>query len=199
MLHAYFTPIVLCFVYTSWYFYAYSGTNLLTRCHSAIFCYFCVSEKLHRKYSQNWTKWSPKFLFCCHEDGVQRGDGEGPGGSHTRWWHGCPPGHAMIVWCSTQLGTPRGRYDEHISKFPSVVKPRLNRTSRRKPNFRRWCTLASRHFGQGRLINCLSACSFSPAATWNLHTTQPRTLHQHTMRLSISPVCYNERIERIEW
>jgi hypothetical protein len=35
------------------------------------------------------------------------------------------------------LETPRGRYDEHSSKFPSVVKPRLNRTSRRKPNFRR--------------------------------------------------------------
>jgi hypothetical protein len=37
----------------------------------------------------------------------------------------------------TQLGTPRGRYDEHNSKFPSVVKPRFNQTSRRKPNFRR--------------------------------------------------------------
>jgi hypothetical protein len=31
----------------------------------------------------------------------------------------------VIVRCSTQLGTPRGRYDEHISKFPSVVKPRF--------------------------------------------------------------------------
>jgi hypothetical protein len=34
MLHACFTPIALCFVYTSWHFYAFSGTNLLTRCHS---------------------------------------------------------------------------------------------------------------------------------------------------------------------
>jgi hypothetical protein len=25
----------------------------------------------------------------------------------------------------TQLGTPRGRYDEHNSKFSSVVKPRF--------------------------------------------------------------------------
>jgi hypothetical protein len=39
MLHAYFTPIVLCFVYTSWHFYAFSGTNLLTRCHSASSCF----------------------------------------------------------------------------------------------------------------------------------------------------------------
>jgi hypothetical protein len=30
MLHAYFTPIALCFVYTSWHFYVFYGTNLLT-------------------------------------------------------------------------------------------------------------------------------------------------------------------------
>jgi hypothetical protein len=39
MLHACFTPIALCFVYTMWRFYAFSGTNLLTRCHSASSCF----------------------------------------------------------------------------------------------------------------------------------------------------------------
>jgi hypothetical protein len=39
MLHACFTPIALCFVYTSWHFYAFYGTNLLTRCHSASSCF----------------------------------------------------------------------------------------------------------------------------------------------------------------
>jgi hypothetical protein len=39
MLHACFTPIALCFVYTLWDFYAFSGTNLLTRCHSASSCF----------------------------------------------------------------------------------------------------------------------------------------------------------------
>jgi hypothetical protein len=39
MLHACFTPIVLCFVYTSWHFYVFSGTNLLTRSHSASSCF----------------------------------------------------------------------------------------------------------------------------------------------------------------
>jgi hypothetical protein len=33
---------------------------------------------------------------------------------------------------ATHLGTPRGRYDEHSGKFPSVMKPSFNRTSRRK-------------------------------------------------------------------
>ena len=39
MLHACFIPIATCFVYTSWHFYAFSGTNLLTRCHSASSCF----------------------------------------------------------------------------------------------------------------------------------------------------------------
>jgi hypothetical protein len=30
-----YAPFALCFVYTSWHFYAFSGANLLTRCHSA--------------------------------------------------------------------------------------------------------------------------------------------------------------------
>jgi hypothetical protein len=34
-----YTPFALCFLYTSWHFYAFSGTNLLTRCHSASSCF----------------------------------------------------------------------------------------------------------------------------------------------------------------
>jgi hypothetical protein len=53
-----FTPIALCFVYTSWHFYTFSGTNLLIRCHSASssFLLFLCFRKVHRKYSRNWTK-----------------------------------------------------------------------------------------------------------------------------------------------
>jgi hypothetical protein len=42
MLHAGFTPVALCFVYTSLHFYAFSGTNLLTRCHSASSCFSAI-------------------------------------------------------------------------------------------------------------------------------------------------------------
>jgi hypothetical protein len=35
MLHACFYTICFLFRYTSWHFYAFSGTNILTRCHSA--------------------------------------------------------------------------------------------------------------------------------------------------------------------
>jgi hypothetical protein len=37
--------------------------NEMPQCQFPIFCYFCVLEKLHEKYSQNWTKQKPKFLF----------------------------------------------------------------------------------------------------------------------------------------
>jgi hypothetical protein len=62
MLHACFYTICLVFHYTLWNFYAFSRTNLLTSRHSASSLFsavFCVSEKLHRKYSRNWTKPKP--------------------------------------------------------------------------------------------------------------------------------------------
>ena len=65
MFHAFIIPIATCFIHTSWHFYAFSGTNLLTRCHSAssYFLLFFVSEKLFCKYPRNWTKQIATFLF----------------------------------------------------------------------------------------------------------------------------------------
>jgi hypothetical protein len=39
MLHACLCTICFVFCYTSWCFYTFSGTNLLTRCHSARSCF----------------------------------------------------------------------------------------------------------------------------------------------------------------
>jgi hypothetical protein len=83
-----------------------------------VFCCFCILEKIYRKYSQNWTKRSPKSLFCCHVHGVQRGDGEEPGGSHTRWWRWWPPGRAT-VWCGAPgcpLASPFRLYNAFDTK-----------------------------------------------------------------------------------
>jgi hypothetical protein len=62
MLHACFTPIVLCFVYTSWHFYAFSGTNLLTRCHSASSCFLlCLCfRKVTQEIFSELDKTKPK-------------------------------------------------------------------------------------------------------------------------------------------
>jgi hypothetical protein len=62
-----------------------------------------------------------------------------------------------------QLGTPRGRSDEHSGKFPLVIKPKFNRPVGERNNFRR---LMLADFWQGALP--------ALAATWNLHRTQPR-------------------------
>jgi hypothetical protein len=35
----------------------------MPQCQFPIFCYFCVSEKLHSKYSRNWTKQKPNLLI----------------------------------------------------------------------------------------------------------------------------------------
>jgi hypothetical protein len=33
----------------------------MPQCQFLFFCYFCVSENLHRKYSRNWTKQKPNI------------------------------------------------------------------------------------------------------------------------------------------
>jgi hypothetical protein len=54
-LHGYFTPIALCFVYTSWHFYAFFGTNLLTRCHNAssyFLLFLCFRKVTQETFSE---------------------------------------------------------------------------------------------------------------------------------------------------
>jgi hypothetical protein len=70
----------------------------MPQCQFPVFSYFCVSEKLHRKYSQNWTKQKPKFLFFPIRDRVQSRDGGEPGASHTTGWRGQPLAHATKWW-----------------------------------------------------------------------------------------------------
>jgi hypothetical protein len=86
-------------------FMHFFGTNLLIRCHRVpVFCCFCISEKLFWKYSWNWTKQSPRFLFFCHVHGVQRRPRGGHRGGHAMPWHGPAPGRAWL-WCGP-LGRP---------------------------------------------------------------------------------------------
>jgi hypothetical protein len=70
----------------------------MPQCQFPIFCCFCVSEKLNRKYSQNWTKQKLKVLFFLTWDGVQSRDGGRPAGSRTIGWHGLPLAHATRWW-----------------------------------------------------------------------------------------------------
>jgi hypothetical protein len=99
-----------------------------------VFCCFCVSEKLHRKYSQNWTKRKPKFLFTWCEDGVQRRDEEALGGGRTIGRH------------SLTLAAPLGGVGPWSTSRhrPSTYKFSSSRKTKRTKHFSTKHT-ASRH------------------------------------------------------
>jgi hypothetical protein len=86
MLHACSYTICLVFCYTSWHFYAFSGTNLLTRCHSvsslcsAIFVFQKSYTGNILRIGRNKSQTS-QYLMKLLEN--RRGDGEGPGASLT--------------------------------------------------------------------------------------------------------------------
>jgi hypothetical protein len=100
MLHACFYTICLVFRYTSWRFYAISGTNLLTRCHSAsslfsavfVFqkCYTGNILRIGRNKFQN-------SYFSRTKDEDQMGAGEGPEPALTPGRRGPGPGRAPYV------------------------------------------------------------------------------------------------------
>jgi hypothetical protein len=45
----------------------------MPECQFPVFCYFCVSEKLHRKYSQNWTKQKPNVQILNEASRIPKG------------------------------------------------------------------------------------------------------------------------------
>jgi hypothetical protein len=94
----------------------------MPQCQFPIFCYFCVSEKLHRKYSQNWTKQKPKFLFFPTQDGVQSRDGGEPEGSHTIGWRGPPPGRATR-WCGPLVHPLTSLFRLYILLDKKLLRP----------------------------------------------------------------------------
>jgi hypothetical protein len=101
MLHACFYTICLVFRYTSWHFYAFYGTNLLTNRHSAssLFSAIFVFQKsyignileIRRNQSQ-----SPRISPKLPEN--WRGGGVGPRGPHTPGRCSLGPGRAPYVW-----------------------------------------------------------------------------------------------------
>jgi hypothetical protein len=101
MLHAYFYTICLVFRYTSWRFYVFFETNLLTRCHSAS-SLFSVVFVFQKSYTANILRigrnksQTSRNLPKLPEN--RRGDGEGPQAGHTVGRRGPSPGHAPYVW-----------------------------------------------------------------------------------------------------
>jgi hypothetical protein len=132
MLHACFYTIYLVFRYTSWRFYAFSGTNLLTRCHSAssLFSVIFVFQKSYigniLEIGRNKSRTSRNLPKLPE---VRRGDGEGPRAGHTVGRRGPAPGHApLCVWppwstsddAPSPIKTPRQEKPKDPINFPET-------------------------------------------------------------------------------
>ena len=120
----------------------------MPQCQFPVFCCFCVSEKLHRKYSRNWTKQVPEVLFFPEASRRPKESRRGARACpHTRVARPRPwPRHPCVrsPWLPSRdapspirsLGTenPRG-----FGNFPETV-PQLRRRRRRISGDRSLCS-----------------------------------------------------------
>jgi hypothetical protein len=101
----------------------------MPQCQFPIFCCFCVSEKLHRKYSQNWTKQKPdvQIFTEASREPKRRLKGSTRRPHHQGAWPApgpCPP----MVWApwstsdaaSSPIKTPQREKPKHPITFPET-------------------------------------------------------------------------------
>jgi hypothetical protein len=129
MLHACLYTICFVFCYTSWHFYAFSRTNLLTRCHSASSMFSAIFV-FQKSYIRNilrigWNK-SQSSYFSRYEI-ESKAEMEGSQGqTHHRvarlspwprhqvvWPPGPPPEAAFLPIYSPRWGKPKSPINFH--------------------------------------------------------------------------------------
>jgi hypothetical protein len=88
----------------------------MPQCQFPIFCCFCVSEKLHRKFSQNWTKPKPDVqMFHGASKRPKRRRSRTKGRPHNQGARPTPSLRRPVVWApwstsdaaSSPIKTPR--------------------------------------------------------------------------------------------
>jgi hypothetical protein len=111
----------------------------MPQCQFPIFCYFCVLEKLHRKYSRNWTKQKPniqKFIEASREPKRRRNRARRRShhqGARPRAWL-CRP--MVRAPCSTfdaapsPIKTPRREKSKHPITFSETHRDPLPSSTR---------------------------------------------------------------------
>jgi hypothetical protein len=113
---------MLVFCYTSWRFYAFSRTNLLTRRHSASSPFSAIFV-FQKSYTGNILgirrNKSRTSYFSRTQVGVQSREGGGPGPGHTLGWRGPSLGRAT-------RGEPPG-------PLPDTALPPIYSPQRGKP------------------------------------------------------------------
>jgi hypothetical protein len=103
----------------------------MPQCQFSVFYYFCVLEKLHKKYSRNWTKQKPniqKFTEASREPKRRRsGATRGP---HNRAVRPRAWSRPLCVWpprstsddAPSLIKTPRWEKSEDPITFPEIYR-----------------------------------------------------------------------------
>jgi hypothetical protein len=134
----------------------------MPQCQFPVFCYFCVSEKLHGKYSRNWTKQKPdvqKFTGASREPKRrQRGATGGPHHQGARPRAGprppvVSPTRSTSDAAPSLIKTPRREKPKYPITFPEIYRDPL------PPSTRDWAspealpgTLPERGIATGGLL-----------------------------------------------
>jgi hypothetical protein len=101
----------------------------MPQCQFLVFCCFCVSEKLHRKYSQNWTKQKPdiqKFTEASREPKRRRRGATSRPHNRAAWPRPWPrplcvrPSRSISDAAPSPIKTPRWEKPKGPITFPET-------------------------------------------------------------------------------
>jgi hypothetical protein len=135
----------------------------MPQCQFPVFCYFCVSEKLHRKYSWNWTKPKPVVqIFHGVSRRPKRRQSRTRGWPHHRAARPRAGSRPLVVWAPwstsdaapSPIKTPRGEKP----KYPITFLEHITIRRRRRPEDREGLealpsTLPERGIATGGLLH----------------------------------------------
>jgi hypothetical protein len=135
----------------------------MPQCQFPIFCYFCVLEKLHRKYSRNWTKQKPNLLlFNEASRRTKRRRRTATGRPHSRAAWPAPGPRPLCVrppWYTSDaapspIKTPRREKPKYPINFPETDRdPPLSSTRDREGPEALPSTLPERGIATGGLLH----------------------------------------------
>jgi hypothetical protein len=103
----------------------------MPQCQFPIFCCFCVLEKLHRKYSRNWTKQKPNVqIFTEASREPKRRRKGATGRPHHQGARPAPSPRWPVVWAPwstsdtahSPIKTPRREKPKYLITFPITYR-----------------------------------------------------------------------------
>jgi hypothetical protein len=135
----------------------------MPQCQFPVFCCFCVSEKLHRKYSWNWTKQKPNiqiFNKASRRPKRRRRGATSRPHSTAAWPRPWPrPLCVRLPWSTSDaapspIKTPRRERPKHPINFPETHRdPPPSSTRDREGLEALPCTLPERGIAIGGLLH----------------------------------------------